>query len=156
MEGFYKYENNEWLFAPEKVINNKYELIASKKDSYEYPVDGWSWYASDPRPAKEIATEVQSQLNKRAFGQQLIAEVIVQTGMSDIVSTQPDFVAGIIEMTKPLFDALDAGWLDFAILNIKQVPKEALNEIITAELLLNYRNKIHDYLGVKRVSNYYD
>jgi hypothetical protein len=47
--GFYK--QNEiltWIYAPNFVYGPNFELLKENKDSYTYPVDGWSWYESDP------------------------------------------------------------------------------------------------------------
>jgi hypothetical protein len=41
--GFYKKEETEILFAPNIVEGNGYMLVATDKDSYEYPIDGWVW-----------------------------------------------------------------------------------------------------------------
>ena len=48
--GFYKWDNeqNEWLFAPNKVINIDYVLERELYNTYTYPVDGWYWYDSQP------------------------------------------------------------------------------------------------------------
>jgi hypothetical protein len=39
--GFYKKEETEILFASNIVNGPNYMLVASDKDAYEYPVDGW-------------------------------------------------------------------------------------------------------------------
>jgi len=44
--GFYKIGNEQLLFAPNKVTNKDYVLEIAKKDTYTYPVSGWSWFAS--------------------------------------------------------------------------------------------------------------
>ena len=41
---FYKYDNELLLEAPNFVLNAEYELRAETKDTYTYPVDGWSWF----------------------------------------------------------------------------------------------------------------
>jgi hypothetical protein len=46
--GFYKEANGEWLFAPNFVSAPTYELKKELKDTYNYPVDGWQWYDSQP------------------------------------------------------------------------------------------------------------
>lgn len=48
--GFYKFEpiQNEWFFGPNKVINNLYVLERDLKDTYTYPIDGWTWYDEEP------------------------------------------------------------------------------------------------------------
>lgn len=48
--GFYKFDEvqQEWYFGPNKVINTNYELLRELKDTYTYPVDGWSWYDNQP------------------------------------------------------------------------------------------------------------
>jgi hypothetical protein len=45
--GFYKLENNELLYAPNGVISCEYLLDKQLKDTYEYPVDGWSWFDTE-------------------------------------------------------------------------------------------------------------
>lgn len=47
--GFYKWINGEWYFGPNKVVNPEYTLLRELKDTYEYPVEGWTWY--DERPS---------------------------------------------------------------------------------------------------------
>ena len=42
--GFYKYENEELFYAPNKVINKDYILLRELKDTYTYPVSGWYWF----------------------------------------------------------------------------------------------------------------
>lgn len=46
--GFYKLENgsNEPLYASTIVAGPTYTLIADTHEQYEYPVDGWYWFAS--------------------------------------------------------------------------------------------------------------
>lgn len=44
--GFYKKDETQILFAPNIVEGPGYMLVASDKDSYEYPVDGWIWATS--------------------------------------------------------------------------------------------------------------
>lgn len=47
--GFYKLnEINEWEFAPNFVYAPKYTLLKEEKDTYTYPVDGWTWYDTEP------------------------------------------------------------------------------------------------------------
>jgi hypothetical protein len=47
--GFYKLnEINDWEFAPNFVYGPNFELIREDKDTYTYPVDGWSWYDKSP------------------------------------------------------------------------------------------------------------
>lgn len=43
--GFYKLtENSSLNYAPNAVYNSNYTLLKENKDTYQYPVDGWSWY----------------------------------------------------------------------------------------------------------------
>lgn len=46
--GFYKFEDDNWLYAPNFVYGPNFELLREKKDSYTYPVEGWSWYDESP------------------------------------------------------------------------------------------------------------
>ena len=45
--GFYKKEDTQILYAPNIVEGPSYVLIASEKDTYDYPVDGWIWAQSE-------------------------------------------------------------------------------------------------------------
>jgi hypothetical protein len=45
--GFYKKQNEELLYAPNIVEGDGYVLLAQDKDTYQYPVDGWSWFDSE-------------------------------------------------------------------------------------------------------------
>jgi hypothetical protein len=46
--GFYKLEDENWLYAPNFVQAPDYTLLKEEKDTYEYPVDGWTWYDEQP------------------------------------------------------------------------------------------------------------
>ena len=49
--GFYKLnEINDWEFAPNFVYAPTYTLLKEEKDTYTYPVDGWTWYDIEPQP----------------------------------------------------------------------------------------------------------
>lgn len=46
--GFYKLEDDNWQYAPNFVDAPNYQLLKENKDSYTYPVDGWTWYNESP------------------------------------------------------------------------------------------------------------
>jgi hypothetical protein len=46
--GFYKFENDEWFWGPNAVYGPTFTLLKELKDTYAYPVDGWSWYDEQP------------------------------------------------------------------------------------------------------------
>jgi hypothetical protein len=48
--GFYKFEDDNWQYAPNFVYGPGYELLRENKDQYQYPVEGWSWYDESPIP----------------------------------------------------------------------------------------------------------
>ena len=51
--GFYKkFEDGSWVCAPNFVYGPDFELVKDLKDTYIYPVDGWSWY--DEKPYEDI------------------------------------------------------------------------------------------------------
>lgn len=41
--GFY---NNQGFWTPHRVTNADFDLINTLKDTYTYPVYGWTWYNS--------------------------------------------------------------------------------------------------------------
>lgn len=46
--GFYKQEGENWLYAPNFVYGPTFELKKELKDTYIYPVEGWTWYDEQP------------------------------------------------------------------------------------------------------------
>lgn len=46
IEGFYKIQNEEILYAPNIIEGDGYVLITKNKEQYEYPIDGWYWFNS--------------------------------------------------------------------------------------------------------------
>lgn len=42
--GFYKFADNDILYAPTLVTGPEYTLSALDDDLYVYPVDGWYWF----------------------------------------------------------------------------------------------------------------
>jgi hypothetical protein len=45
--GFYKYQDDQLLYAPNYVEGQGYVLISEYKDQHEYPIDGWYWFESE-------------------------------------------------------------------------------------------------------------
>lgn len=45
--GFYKFDEGMLLYGATSVLNANYTLSIEQKDTYTYPVDGWSWYESE-------------------------------------------------------------------------------------------------------------
>ena len=52
--GFYKQEGDNWIYAPNFVYSDSYELQKELKDTYTYPVDGWVWYDEQPYNTEEL------------------------------------------------------------------------------------------------------
>lgn len=51
--GFYrKVEDGSWMCAENFVYGPDFELLRELKDTYTYPIEGWSWY--DQKPYQEI------------------------------------------------------------------------------------------------------
>ena len=45
MEGFYKFDGENWLYAPNFVYGKDYIL---EKDGNREETDGWKWYDEEP------------------------------------------------------------------------------------------------------------
>lgn len=43
--GFYSISNGQIQYAPNFVYGPDYTLLSEDKDTYTYPVNGWTWYA---------------------------------------------------------------------------------------------------------------
>lgn len=56
--GFYKLEDDNWLYAPNFVDAPDYTLDRDLRNTYVYPIDGWTWY--DKQPYEEIITNIQT------------------------------------------------------------------------------------------------
>jgi hypothetical protein len=57
--GFYKKEGDEWFHAPNFVESSNYILVGEFKDSYNYPIDGWTWH--EEAPSEFIAWKKNNQ-----------------------------------------------------------------------------------------------
>jgi hypothetical protein len=99
-------------------------------------------------------SEVQKQIEKRQFGQYTIAEFMVETKVEGLFNTNPQLAQQTIVATQGLVNSLASGWLLLAITQIKIVPQSSLNDILTSDILLKYRNKLHEYLGFPEVLQY--
>lgn len=54
--GFYKQvEDGSWMYAPNFVYGTDFELLRELKDTYEYPIHGWSWYDLNPNTQENAA-----------------------------------------------------------------------------------------------------
>ena len=52
--GFYKQnEEGEWMFAPNFVFSEDYELTREGKDEHTYPIGGWYWFDESPVVSEE-------------------------------------------------------------------------------------------------------
>jgi hypothetical protein len=45
--GFYKLIDDVLIHAPSWIESQDYRLERAKKDTYEYPVDGWEWFDAE-------------------------------------------------------------------------------------------------------------
>lgn len=45
--GFYKADNGILLYAPEQVSGPDYDLFSYARDTYTYPVHGWTWFDTE-------------------------------------------------------------------------------------------------------------
>ena len=66
---FYKLDGEAILVAPNFVYSPTFSLLATSKDTYEFPVGGWHWFDSDseaesffgvPISTPEILTDVMN------------------------------------------------------------------------------------------------
>ena len=167
-----KYDNNGLIFQISEIeqdgftkldlniteniwISNYYNLIVIGKLIYSN-----GDLIENPNYEEPINNEVDFQIEKRDFGQRLIAEVMVETGVEGILQVNPQLGMTLMAMTESLFYALNNGFLILAISSIKSIPPanigDPVNNIINEDLLLKYRNKIHSFLNIEPVQNYND
>jgi len=61
--GFY---NSEGMRGPNKVISPTFELTKELKDTYTYPVGGWTWYdtVEEAQAAEGFDMEIVEYINQ--------------------------------------------------------------------------------------------
>ena len=61
--GFY---NSEGMRGPNKVISPTFELTKELKDTYTYPVGGWTWYdtVEEAQAAEGFDIEIVEYINQ--------------------------------------------------------------------------------------------
>ena len=61
--GFY---NSEGMRGPNKVISPTFELVKELKDTYTYPVGGWTWYdtVEEAQAAEGFDMEIVEYINQ--------------------------------------------------------------------------------------------
>jgi hypothetical protein len=52
--GFYKYDEEQWFYAPNAVYAPTYTLLRELKDTYMYPANGWIWYDEAPENISNV------------------------------------------------------------------------------------------------------
>lgn len=57
---FYKRDGEEILVAPNFVRGPTFDLFAEDKDTYTYPVDGWTWYDTLDQALVGLQTATQT------------------------------------------------------------------------------------------------
>ena len=65
--GFYKWDGNELLYAPNFVYNRNYELHRNDKAKSSLPTDGWQWFTTRQEALDALGLEerpVASELAK--------------------------------------------------------------------------------------------
>lgn len=45
--GFYKFENDELLYAPNFIESFSYQLNREYKNDYVFPIHGWYWFDTE-------------------------------------------------------------------------------------------------------------
>lgn len=71
--GFYDSEGN---WGPHKVTSASYELLSELKDTYTYPIFGWTWYESveEAQAAEGFDIQIVESINENiawATGEQV-------------------------------------------------------------------------------------
>lgn len=63
--GFYKNEDGTLLFGPNSVTGKGFDLKQEEHTSYEYPIDGWSWFEDEAtaRIALGLPTKLEETFN---------------------------------------------------------------------------------------------
>lgn len=67
--GFYDSLGN---WGPHFVAGPSFELFAESKDTYTYPVDGWTWYDSveEAQAAEGFDPQIVQDINETVYGVQ--------------------------------------------------------------------------------------
>lgn len=71
--GFYKQNGEQLICAPTAVHAPDFTLIKAEKDTYSYPVDGWTWFDNLKDSCSAFGLDFDKLVdapaaNKRPFG----------------------------------------------------------------------------------------
>lgn len=94
--GFYKLDTaaNVLRHAPTRVYAPNYTLLAAEKDTYNYPVDGWTWF--DTTEEAEIALGLNGQTGEWvAFGNAVMADPGINAMLGAALQAAPALFQGL-------------------------------------------------------------
>lgn len=76
-KGFYKNDNGSLLYAPNFVYSKDFSLTVLEKDTYTYPVEGWTWFETLEEACTFFGIEIpnaQTETDLALLNQLLIEE----------------------------------------------------------------------------------
>ena len=94
--GFYKFDtaDNVLRHAPNYVYAPNFTLLAAEKDTYTYPVEGWTWY--DTTEAAEAAFGLNGYTGEWvAFGDAVMADPDVNAMLGAALQAAPALFQGL-------------------------------------------------------------
>lgn len=127
-EGFYKADGTFLLYGPGPIYGPNFTLTRELKDTYTYPVEGWTWYESSQEAITALGLPIQgvngSNVIKTAYLKAALAEIdkldLVNSSVTDpvlktlwenateIKRTDPD----VIQIAQQLNIDLDSLWIE--------------------------------------------
>ena len=89
--GFYKLDESDNLlrFAPGYVYAPNFTLLADQKDTYTYPVDGWSWFETTEAAEAAFGLNGQSNAQWQEFAAVLSADQSVNQMIAAALQAAP-------------------------------------------------------------------
>ena len=104
--GFYKLDGEEMLYSADSVyFPDGAFILASEKDTYTYPVQGWTWIGTDtgssaPKPMTPLAFmrrfTMRERVAIRASADPVLMDFLWLLGQApDVRVDDPDTIAGV-------------------------------------------------------------
>lgn len=86
-EGFYKADGITLLYGPGPIYGPTYTLDPEQKDTYQYPVDGWTWFNTPAEAMTAYGLPIQGINNTEVIRVAYLKAALAQINKLDVVNS---------------------------------------------------------------------